>query len=312
MNASAFAEADLRGWLTHVASDELQGRQAYTEGIGLAGAYIARNLEQWGVAPAGDNGSYFQTVRVLGMRARSNSSVTVTVKGQSRTFKDGEGVTFPRNQGGKQTVSGRAEFVGHGVSLRAAAAQRLRARGRQGQGGALHRNAGAQRLHRHAQPAVDRARPKRHRGLRRRGGHRTVIVVGLGRRRRRRTAARQPARGFSDRAARGHARGAADHRQRRILQVRPERLGTRLRRAEVHGRAPGGAAGGRAGRRHHLDHRRRGLRRHPDAAHPQRRRHGARRGCRAGRPVRDDGRALRPHRLPAVRATDLPGRPRHR
>ncbi len=116
MNASAFAEADLRGWLTYVASDELQGRQAYTEGIGLAGAYIARNLEQWGIAPAGDNGAYFQTVRVLGMRARSNSSVTVTVKGQTRTFKDGEGVTFPLNQGGKQTVSGRAEFVGHGIA----------------------------------------------------------------------------------------------------------------------------------------------------------------------------------------------------
>jgi ABC-type nitrate/sulfonate/bicarbonate transport system substrate-binding protein len=116
LNASAFAEADLRGWLTYLASDELQGRQTYTEGIGLAGAYIARNLEAWGVAPAGDNGSYFQTVRVLGLRTRSNSSVTVTVKGQSRTFKDGEGVTFPRNQGGKQTVSARAEFVGHGIS----------------------------------------------------------------------------------------------------------------------------------------------------------------------------------------------------
>jgi hypothetical protein len=116
MNASAFAEADLRGWLNYIASDELQGRQAYTEGIALAGAYIARNLEQWGITPAGDNGSYFQTVRVLGMRTRSNSSVTVTVKGQTRTFKDGEGVTFPLNQGGKQTVSGRAEFVGHGIS----------------------------------------------------------------------------------------------------------------------------------------------------------------------------------------------------
>jgi hypothetical protein len=116
INDAAFSETDLRGWLTYVASDELQGRQAYTEGIGLAGAFIARNLEQWGVTPAGDNGGYFQTVRVLGMRARSNSSVTVTVKGESRTFKDGEGVTFPRNQGGKQTVSGRAEWVGHGIS----------------------------------------------------------------------------------------------------------------------------------------------------------------------------------------------------
>jgi hypothetical protein len=41
----------------------------------------------------------------------------VTVNGQSRTFQDGDGVTFPRNQGGKQTVAGRAEFVGHGVSF---------------------------------------------------------------------------------------------------------------------------------------------------------------------------------------------------
>jgi hypothetical protein len=116
MNESAFAEADLRAWLTYIASDGLQGRQAYTEGLGLAGAFIARNLEQWGVTPAGDDGTFFQTVRVLGMRTRSNSSVTVTVKGESRTFKDGEGVTFPRNQGGKQTVTGRAEFVGHGIT----------------------------------------------------------------------------------------------------------------------------------------------------------------------------------------------------
>jgi len=117
MNASAFAEEDLRAWLTYLASDDLQGRLAYTEGLGLAAAFIARNLEQWGVAPAGDNNSYFQVVRVLGVRARSNSSVTVTVNGQSRTFKDGDGVTFPRNQGGKQVVSGTAAFVGHGISF---------------------------------------------------------------------------------------------------------------------------------------------------------------------------------------------------
>jgi hypothetical protein len=114
--AAAFAEADLREWLSYVASDELQGRQAYTEGIGLAGAYIAKHLEQWGVAPAGDNGTYYQTVRVHGMRTRSSSSVTVTVNGQTRTFRDGEGVTFPRNQGARQTVSARAEFLGYGIS----------------------------------------------------------------------------------------------------------------------------------------------------------------------------------------------------
>src|SRR4029079_12824957 len=54
---------------------------------------------------------------ILGMRVRSNSSVTVTVNGQSKTFKDGEGVTFPRNQGGKQTIVAPLEFVGYGIQF---------------------------------------------------------------------------------------------------------------------------------------------------------------------------------------------------
>src|SRR5678816_829838 len=85
------SQADLKEWLTYIASDELQGRQLFTEGLGLAGAYIAGHLKEWGVVPAGDAGTYFQTVKILGMRVRSNSSITVTVNGQSRTFKDGDG-----------------------------------------------------------------------------------------------------------------------------------------------------------------------------------------------------------------------------
>src|SRR5688500_6028100 len=100
-----FSADEMKRWLTYIASDSLQGRQLFTEGLGLAGAYIAEHLKTWGVAPAGDAGSYFQTVKILGMRVRSNSSVTVTANGQTRTFKDGEGVTFPRNQGGKQTIA---------------------------------------------------------------------------------------------------------------------------------------------------------------------------------------------------------------
>jgi hypothetical protein len=113
----SISQHDLRTWLTYIASDELQGRQVYTEGLGLAGAYIADHLKQWGVKPGGDRGTYFQEVRVLGVRTRSDSSVTVTVNGQSRTFKDGEGVTFPRNQGVKQTVAGNAAFAGYGVTF---------------------------------------------------------------------------------------------------------------------------------------------------------------------------------------------------
>lgn len=109
--------ADLRRWLTYIASDELQGRQVFQEGLGLAATYIADQLRELGVEPALPDGSYFQPVRVLGMRNSGISSVTVTVKGQSRTFKDGEGVSFFKAQGGRQTVTGEVVFIGYGVDF---------------------------------------------------------------------------------------------------------------------------------------------------------------------------------------------------
>ena len=114
---SAITAGDLKGWLTYIASDQLQGRATYSEGLGLAASYIAEHLEEWGLKPGGDDGSYFQVVKVLGVNVKRNSSVTVSVNGQTKTFKDGDGVTFPANAGGRQTVTGKVEFVGYGLSL---------------------------------------------------------------------------------------------------------------------------------------------------------------------------------------------------
>jgi hypothetical protein len=116
-NGASITPDELKEWLSYIASDQLQGRQVYTEGLGLAAAYIANHLKEWGVKPGGDDGSYFQTVKVLGVNTKSNSSVTVNVSGQSRTFKDGEGVTFSKNQGGKQTITAKPAFVGYGLTL---------------------------------------------------------------------------------------------------------------------------------------------------------------------------------------------------
>ncbi len=44
---------ELKEWLGYIASDDLQGRQIYTEGLGLAAAYIADHLKEWGVKPGG-------------------------------------------------------------------------------------------------------------------------------------------------------------------------------------------------------------------------------------------------------------------
>lgn len=113
---SSIVADDLRTWLTRLSSDELQGRATYGAGLGLAAGYIQQQLASWGVEPAGDAGAYLQTVRVLGVKATGRSSVTVQVAGQSRTFRDGEGVTFPRNQGARRTLQiDRVEFAGYGL-----------------------------------------------------------------------------------------------------------------------------------------------------------------------------------------------------
>lgn len=107
---------DLREWLTYLASDELQGRATYDAGQGLAAGYLQGHLRAWGVKPAGDQGSYVQTVRVHSVRVTSRSAVTVTVGEESRTFMDGQGVTFARNAGGKRTLTvDDVRFVGYGL-----------------------------------------------------------------------------------------------------------------------------------------------------------------------------------------------------
>jgi hypothetical protein len=115
---SPIQSTDLREWLGYIASDELEGRQVFTEGLGLAAGYIADHLAQWNVKPAGEDGTYFQTVKVVGVRSTSKASVVVEVNGQTRLFKDGEGIVFPKRMGGRQTVAGdRILFVGYGLQI---------------------------------------------------------------------------------------------------------------------------------------------------------------------------------------------------
>ena len=111
------SDTDLKEWLSYLASDELQGRQVFTEGYGRATQYIADQLRGWGVKPIGENGTYFQPVKLKGYRVTRNSTVTVEANGQSRTFKHGDHVTFSPNSGGKQTLRfDGVEFVGYGLT----------------------------------------------------------------------------------------------------------------------------------------------------------------------------------------------------
>jgi Peptidase family M28 len=125
---ASFDVRDLREWLTYIASDDLQGRATFSAGLGLAAAYIESHLREWGVKPAGDNGSYLQTVRVIGVKSTSRSTVTVDVAGERRTFRE-DAIRFPRNAGANQHLRvDRVEFVGYGLDLPQADRQDYRGR----------------------------------------------------------------------------------------------------------------------------------------------------------------------------------------
>jgi len=111
----AISPDEMKEWLTYLASDQLQGRQIFTEGYGLAAQYVADHLRQWGVKSLASDGTYFQPVKLKAYRVTRNSTVSIEVNGQPKTFKHGDHVTFPVNGGGKQTLTfSGVEFVGYG------------------------------------------------------------------------------------------------------------------------------------------------------------------------------------------------------
>ena len=53
----------IKAHMAYLASDELMGREAGTEGYDMAAQYVADQFEALGLKPAGDNGTYFQEIK---------------------------------------------------------------------------------------------------------------------------------------------------------------------------------------------------------------------------------------------------------
>ena len=75
----AIDPADLMTRLYVLADDSMLGREAATLGNVKATDYIAREMQRIGLAPGGENGTYFQTVPVL--IARIDTTRTISVEG---------------------------------------------------------------------------------------------------------------------------------------------------------------------------------------------------------------------------------------
>ena len=80
----AITQADLMTRLYIFSDDSMMGRQFGREGNMKGTAYIARELERLGVEPAGDNGTYFQSLPAV-VRKYTDAS-TMSVDGQALTW----------------------------------------------------------------------------------------------------------------------------------------------------------------------------------------------------------------------------------
>src|SRR6267142_5374738 len=54
--------AQLKNYLSFIASDEMEGRDTPSRGLDTTAKFIAMNLERWGFKPAGDDGTFFQKI----------------------------------------------------------------------------------------------------------------------------------------------------------------------------------------------------------------------------------------------------------
>lgn len=67
-NVEEITAAQMKAYLTFIASDELEGRDTPSRGLNTAAQFIAAQLMRWGVLPAGEGGSYFQTITLSRLR----------------------------------------------------------------------------------------------------------------------------------------------------------------------------------------------------------------------------------------------------
>lgn len=54
--------AELKDYLSFIASDEMEGRDTPSRGLDTTAKFLAMNLSRWGFKPAGDDGSFFQKI----------------------------------------------------------------------------------------------------------------------------------------------------------------------------------------------------------------------------------------------------------
>src|SRR5215510_13988352 len=114
---SALNEATLKAHIKFLADDLLEGRGTGARGGEIAAKYIAAQLEAVGAKGAGENGSFFQPVSLVGVKADPATVLTISGASGSESFKFADDfVAFTGAQTESVDVDADLVFVGYGIS----------------------------------------------------------------------------------------------------------------------------------------------------------------------------------------------------
>src|SRR5215470_10879777 len=109
-------EATLKAHIKFLADDLLEGRGTGARGGEIAAKYIAAQMEELGLKGAGENGSFFQPVSLVGVKADPNTTLTISCASGSESFKFADDfVAFTGAQTESVDVDADLVFVGYGI-----------------------------------------------------------------------------------------------------------------------------------------------------------------------------------------------------
>lgn len=110
-------EEAIRAHIKFLSSDLLEGRGTGARGGEIAANYIAAQMEALGLNGAGANGSFFQPVSLVGVKADPNTKLIVSGRNGKETFKFADDyVAFTGAQTEEVDVDTEMVFVGYGIN----------------------------------------------------------------------------------------------------------------------------------------------------------------------------------------------------
>src|SRR5271170_4048326 len=106
----------IRAHVKFLSSDLLEGRGPGTRGGDLASEYIATQFALAGLKPAGDQGTYFQQVPLIGITTEPSATLSAMKDGANLDFKwENEFVGVNERLTSEDQIDADAVFVGHGI-----------------------------------------------------------------------------------------------------------------------------------------------------------------------------------------------------